>query len=782
MKLARSFWFAGIAFVAGCTAISSYQYKERFGTPEPRERVVEKLPPGDIDYWRDVRPIVENRCVVCHACYDAPCQLKMSSIEGIERGASKAKVYVSTRLKAAPTTRLFQDAHSVAAWREQGFFPVLNEYPQSKLANRDASVMYRILQLKEDHPLPNAQILPDSFDLSLDRKQFCTQAENFDKFSKDHPLWGMPYALPAMPADEQDVLMRWIEQGATYEARKPLAKEYLDQIEYWEQFLNGDSLKQQLMSRYIYEHLYLAHLHFSEIPTIKFFKVVRSATPPGEPIQLIATRRPFNDPGVARVYYRIQEDLGSIVEKTHMPYRLDEQRMQRWETLFIDRTYEVTALPSYDEKEASNPFRTFEQLPVSSRYKFMLDEAEYTIMGFIKGPVCRGQVALNVINDQFWVFFIDPDSPKVDLAATFYANQIDNLQLPASKENIYSPLINWRKYASRQKALLAAKDQFLRENLSEPDAITLDLLWDGDGTNENASLTIFRHFDTATVKKGLLGQPPQTAWVIGYSLLERIYYLLVAGYDPFGNLGHQFVTRIYMDFLRMESEGNFLLFLPEEARISERDYWYRNTNDEMKQYLTLPNFEMEVQPSIDYVTDEPKAELYKMLEERLQKVLPQRHTMTAIKDPYVRTQLDRLNQLIGTPVTLMPQAGFLQIQEASRNEYVTLVHNVAHYNITSMFSEKKDLEPEADTLSVIPGFIGAYPNALYVVRADELEDFVDRIANLENESDYASLLDAYGVRRTSPGFWRHSDTVHNAFAQQYPLISGLLDYSRLENR
>ena len=99
-----------------------------------------------------------------------------------------------------------------------------------------------------------------------------------------------------------------------------------------------------------------------------------------------------------------------------------------------------------------------------------------------------------------------------------------------------------------------------------------------------------------------------------------------------------------------------------------------------------------------------------------------------------------------------------------------------------MFSEKKDLEPEADTLSVIPGFIGAYPNALYVVRADELEDFVDRIANLENESDYASLIDAYAVRRTNPDFWRHRDTLHNAFAQQYPLISGLLDYSRLENR
>jgi len=45
--------------------------------------------------------------VVCHGCYDAPCQLKMSSIEGIERGASSEKVYVSARVHPAPLTRIF---------------------------------------------------------------------------------------------------------------------------------------------------------------------------------------------------------------------------------------------------------------------------------------------------------------------------------------------------------------------------------------------------------------------------------------------------------------------------------------------------------------------------------------------------------------------------------------------------------------------------------------------------------------------------------------------------
>jgi hypothetical protein len=62
-------------------------------------------------------------------------------------------------------------------------------------------------------------------------------------------------------------------------------------------------------------------------------------------------------------------------------------------------------LPSYALEMAANPFIAFRALPTTARYQFMLDEAQFTIMGFIKGPVCRGQVALNVIEDQFWVFF-----------------------------------------------------------------------------------------------------------------------------------------------------------------------------------------------------------------------------------------------------------------------------------------------------------------------------------------------------------------------------------------
>jgi len=124
----------------------------------------------------------------------------------------------------------------------------------------------------------------------------------------------------------------------------------------------------------------------------------------------------------------------------------------------------------------------------------------------------------------------------------------------------------------------------------------------------------------------------------------------------------------------------------------------------------------------------------------------------------------------------------VQIHGAAGDEYVSLVANRAYSSMTSMLKEQKNRLPADDTLSVIPGFIGAYPNAFYRVDESELDDLVDAISNLEVESDYADLLDDYGVRRTDPDFWPNSDTFHQAYWQLNPLTSGMLDFNRLENR
>jgi hypothetical protein len=79
-----------------------------------------------VSYYKDVKPILDSRCVTCHGCYDAPCQLKLGSIEGVDRGASKEIVYDSSRLKAADPSRLFVDASMTEDWRKKGFYPILN--------------------------------------------------------------------------------------------------------------------------------------------------------------------------------------------------------------------------------------------------------------------------------------------------------------------------------------------------------------------------------------------------------------------------------------------------------------------------------------------------------------------------------------------------------------------------------------------------------------------------------------------------------------------------------
>ncbi|MGA9599034.1 MAG: fatty acid cis/trans isomerase, partial [Methylocystis sp.] len=212
---------------------------------------------GLVSYRKQIKPILESRCVVCHACYDAPCQLKLGSWEGITRGVSSDLVYNGARLVEAPPTRLFVDAQKASDWRKRGFSPVLNEYKNTPEQNRSASLIYRVLALKQAHAQSSGALAPDVLDFGLDRKQSCPKIEIFDLYEKAHPLAGMPFGLPGIDPSDQEQIIRWIEQGAPDEGPTRLSAREEAEIAAWERFLNGDSLKERLMSRYLYEHLFL---------------------------------------------------------------------------------------------------------------------------------------------------------------------------------------------------------------------------------------------------------------------------------------------------------------------------------------------------------------------------------------------------------------------------------------------------------------------------------------------------------------------------------------------
>ena len=770
--------------LAGCAAYYGHRLDESYGKADPARFDRPAAARGAPDYWREVKPVLDNRCVVCHGCYDAPCQANLASYQGVTRGASKEKVYDAGRLFAAAPTRMFVDAGSNAQWRGKGFYPVLNERANSAEANRGGGVIYRLLQLKRAHPLPDGAVLPrGTFDFSLDRPQQCPAIEEMDRYEGRFPQWGMPFGLPALADREYGILTRWIEAGAPYRDPEPLPAAYHARIAEWERFLNGDSLKVRLMSRYLYEHWFIGHLYFDDLPGREFFQLVRSKTPPGLPIEIIARPRPFDDPGVERVYYRLRRGLETPLAKTQMPYALNAARMARLKAWFLDAPYEVTALPSYAPETASNPFVTFREMPVDARYRFLLDEAQFTLMGFIKGPVCRGQMALNVITDHFWVVFANPDLGEEVHDAEFLAREARNLSLPAERQSA-TRLLAWLSYSNLESAYLKAKSDHLDRVFGPRNPPTLKALWDGDGRNPNAALTVFRHFDSATVVQGLIGEQPQTVLVLGYPLFERIHYLLVAGYDVYGNAGHQLATRLYFDFMRMEGELNFLSLLPRGARQAVRDRWYRDAAEQTINQFQATSAYYSQETGIEYQTADPLAELYAMLKKYTAPVTAPRYSLAAsgLTGAPLRA-LEELSRLRGRAISHFPEASFLSVRDAAgRAHHFTLLSNVAHSNVTELTREAERLLPDEDTFTVMTGFVGAYPNAFFAVDAAQLPEFAAALSRLASASDYEALATRFGIRRTDERFWAHSDALTDAYRRWSPREAGLFDYNRFENR
>ena len=781
--------FSLLFLIAGCAVYNGYRLDQRYGRPNPARYDSVAAQPGAqaataVDYWRDVKPIADSRCAVCHGCFDAPCQLQMGSVEGITRGANKAKVYDAVRLFAAEPTRLFVDAQSNAAWRLKGFYPVLNERDASAETNLEASVMAKMLALKGQHHFTAGQPLPaDRFDFSLDRNQSCPAIEEFEDFAEDHPEWGMPYGMPALAKKDEQTLKQWLEQGAPATAAEPPSPAELERVALWEEFLNGSTFKAQLMARYLFEHWFLAHFYFDELPHSGFFELVRSKTPPGKAIDYISRRRPYDDPGVPRVYYRLRPVKGAILAKTHMPYALNPQRMERIKGWFLDEPYSVSQLPSYEPSVAANPFVAFEQIPVRSRYRLMLDEAQFTLMGFIKGPVCRGQVALNVVADYFWVGFTNPDHEDINDNANYLSKILQQVRLPTEQESD-AGLLKWQSYAKMENQYLRQKSERVNQHFVGHKLPNFDMLWRGDGSNQNAALTVFRHFDSATVVKGLVGDKPQSALIMSYTLLERMHYLLVAGFDVYGNTAHQLESRLYMDFLRMEGEFPVLALLPKESRNQVRDYWYRNASEDVKAYLNGSKAFFYQDSGIDYSTNDAWPELLGLWKTYLNPVLDRRYDLAnSTLNPADLAYLSRLSGITGKALSFLPEDAFLTVIDAQgREHYFSLLRNSAHSNISQMFKEDARRLPEEDTLTVVPGFLGAYPNAFYRVPAARLPWFIKMVGGLQSEADYAVLNSRFGIRRTDDRFWAHSDALIGDYRKTYPIEAGLFDYNRFENR
>lgn len=753
--------------------------------------VVVKIPTRAIDYQKEVKPILDRRCAVCHSCYNSPCQLKLDSFEGTDRGATKRAVYNASRLSSMDPTRLFIDAQTTDEWRKKDFSTVTGSSVSDGLND---SIMIQLLYHKMNNPKNSGEYRPETDDLTCSENR-----AEVGEYLEKHPNRGMPYGFPPLKPEEFDIIAGWLVQGARgpdaarqAELTTPKPSDALA-LRQWEAFLNRDDAKHAMTARYLFEHLFLAHIKFGT-PTNEFYELVRSRTAPGLPIDLVATVRPYDDPGVERVYYRFRKIHSTIVHKTHMVFDFDDAQLRRLTELFIKPEWlQPPHLMGYDPVVSANPFAAFEQIPPRSRYQFLLDNALYIIMTFIHGPVCKGQIALNVIDDHFWVLFMDPGHDLSVAYPGFLKTYADKLRMPVEKGSdlrIFSALTDRHRKAAVE-FYRARQDYYTSLNY---DGLGYESIWKGNRADDAPVLTVYRHFDSASVHRGVLGNLPKTIWVLDYPLLERIYYALVAGFDVYGTAGHQLALRLYMDALRVEGESYFLDFLPPEKRRELMRSWYLGVDPEKMHYYpsALP-------AKIAFTTDDPKREFVEHVVKKhllraagitfdpvnylpVGSAYPRLPTSYTTRDDYLRA-FTALSQPGTAFFSLVNEhnanLAYLRIRlKNGRDVAGSIVINRWHDNVAFLFGEDGRLDPSKDSADFIPGLIGSYPNYFFDVREEELPDFFDLLANFKNSPKDLERLAKYGVNRADDRLWDTYDWFQQWFNEDEPVRGGLFDLNR----
>jgi len=741
-------------------------------------------PAPALSYTRDIQPIFTEKCVACHACYDSACQLNLGSGEGAARGATKVLVYDGDRSQATKPTRLFYDAFGKAAWRHEGFTSVLDAQ------GSQAALMARMLELGHSRaPLqPNGK-LPDDIVLGLNRENMCPLPEEFDTYADVHPNEGMPLAVTGLSDQQYQTLRRWLASGAPIDQQgvAPSAQEAA-QVLQWENLLNAPGARESLVARWLFEHLFIAHLYFEGGEPGHFFQWVRSRTPSGQPIDLINTRRPNDDPGT-RIYYRLWPIQGVIVHKTHITYPLSAAKMERVKALFYSGDWQVSALPGYGPGRRANPFETFEAIPAQARYQFMLDNAEYFVRTFIRGPVCRGQIATDVIRDNFWALFQAPEHDLYITDPLYRGRATPLLAMPGQNDDVGSVLSLWLKYRDKRNEYEALR----RYRYGELPAPGWSTLWAG---NDNALLSIFRHFDSASVNKGLIGEVPQTMWLFDYPLLERTYYQLVVNFDVFGNVSHQAQTRLYFDLIRNGAEQNFLRLMPANSRDDFLDDWYQN-GGKVKLWMDYESIDGDKPTGLKLNEKDPKRDFVNQLLARYGDLNASPDPINRCVgaycsrpglEPVLRDAEQALSRLTSRPaaglkvIDQLPEATMLRIEtRTGHREVYSLLRNRAHSNVAFMLGEASRYQPGLDTLTVYPGVLSSYPNFMFNIPAEQVPAFVAAMESARDAQHFEKIVDRWGVRRSHPQFWEYFHDLSTYIRETTPVEEGVLDMNRYEN-
>ena len=495
------------------------------GRQTPRRSTSRPAPaPGAVSFERQVRPLLERRCVVCHACYDAPCQLKLTSWDGIARGGIEGAGLQGPAARGARPpgcTRTPRLHVGVARARLLPGPERARPGPRGEPGGQPA-----VSAAGAEAPAPDAgrwRCCRHRFELSLDAERKCPRLEQHAGYEKDQPLWGMPYGMPPLDDAEHALLERWLAAGAPAERAPAVAGGGAEPGP-----AVGGVLQRRLAASSSWSRATCSSTCSSRTCTSRAIRSGGSSTscargrrraspsnasPPGGPMTRPACR------GCITAWSSIPR--ASSTRRT-CPTPSARHGCGAGARCSSSRATRSLPCPAYDPDDGGEPVR---RVPRAARAG--------------TAPVPAGRRPLPHHDFHQGAGVPGPGRPQRHqrslLDRVHRSGRSGRPARPSSsRPSAGSCACRWRGRARTRswragggtwrarRRTCRRSPTFWSAQLGPEEKVDLDLVWDGDGVNPNAALTVFRNFDAATVVTGLVGPPPKTTWVLSYPLFERI--------------------------------------------------------------------------------------------------------------------------------------------------------------------------------------------------------------------------------------------------------------------
>ncbi len=194
----------------------------------------------------------------------------------------------------------------------------------------------------------------------------------------------------------------------------------------------------------------------------------------------------------------------------------------------------------------------------------------------------------------------------------------------------------------------------------------------------------------------------------------------------------------------------------------------------------------EFKTSVQFTEADSKADFFKQAKMYLGKALaPSRWSDDCLQEACINHAdevMRQLGQLKGQQISALPELAFLRVKmDHSNDRAYSLMHNKDLSNVAYILAESYRAVPEKDTLTVVPGFIGSYPNFFFSVAEQDLDIFINALSNAQTQESATEFYEQFGMRRNNPQFWETLDWFNAEHKKRRGLEAGLFDVNHYQN-